>query len=93
LAPGANINPERRYPSMFEPIHGTAPDIAGLGVANPIGTILSGAMLLRHSLGLSGDADSIERAVAGALSAGARTRDLGGSLGTREMTAAVLERL
>jgi 3-isopropylmalate dehydrogenase len=78
---------------LYEPIHGSAPDIAGLGVANPIGTLLSAAMLLRHSLGLSAEADNLERAVADAIAAGNRTRDLGGVLGTREMGAAVIERL
>ena len=62
---------------LYEPIHGSAPDIAGKGVANPVGTILSAAMLLRHSLGLEKEAASVERAVELALAAGARTADLG----------------
>jgi 3-isopropylmalate dehydrogenase len=61
---------------LYEPIHGSAPDIAGKGICNPLGTILSAAMLLRHSLGLEAEAQSIERAVEAALAAGARTRDL-----------------
>ncbi|MDQ2643509.1 MAG: 3-isopropylmalate dehydrogenase [Myxococcota bacterium] len=80
---------------LYEPIHGSAPDIAGKGICNPIGTILSGAMLLRHSLGLEAEAKSIELAVERALAAGARTKDLGGSnpLSTQAMTDAVLAQL
>jgi 3-isopropylmalate dehydrogenase len=77
---------------LYEPIHGSAPDIAGKGIANPVGTILSGAMLLRHSLGLEAEARSVEAAVERALAKGARTRDLGGEkpLSTAGMTEAVL---
>lgn len=78
---------------LYEPIHGSAPDIAGLGIANPVGTILSAAMLLRNSLGMHEAATSIERAVWSAVTDGARTRDLGGSMSTSEVTDAVLERL
>jgi 3-isopropylmalate dehydrogenase len=81
---------------LYEPIHGSAPDIAGKGIANPLGTILSAALLLRHSLGLEAEAKSIERAVEGALGRGARTRDLGGgdaSLSTAGMGQAVLAAL
>jgi 3-isopropylmalate dehydrogenase len=78
---------------LFEPIHGSAPDIAGQGIANPLGTILSLAMLLRHSLGLLDEANVVESAVKQAIRAGCRTRDLGGSLSTIQMTAAVIERL
>ena len=67
---------------MYEPIHGSAPDIAGKGIANPVGTILSAAMLLRHSLGLEAEAKAVERAVSEAVKDGARTKDLGGSLST-----------
>src|SRR5262249_5273626 len=76
---------------LYEPIHGSAPDIASKNVANPIGAILSAAMLLRHSLGLLREATAVERAVAGALAHGARTADLGGSrpLGTHEMGQAI----
>lgn len=71
---------------LYEPIHGSAPDIAGQGIANPIGTILSAALMLRHSLHLEEEAAVIERAVEQAITAGARTVDLGGTLSTRQMT-------
>ena len=80
-------------PGLYEPLHGSAPDIAGKGIANPIGTILSAAMLLRHSLGLAAEADRIEAAVHATLSAGHRTRDLGGTLSTTGMTGEILARL
>ncbi|MCU0308225.1 MAG: 3-isopropylmalate dehydrogenase [Thermoleophilia bacterium] len=72
-------------PGLYEPVHGSAPDIAGRGVANPIATCLSAAMMLRHSLGAPAAAGRIESAVAQVLEAGHRTRDLGGALGTREV--------
>jgi 3-isopropylmalate dehydrogenase len=78
---------------LYEPIHGSAPDIAGKGIANPIGTILSAAMLLRYSLGLEFEGGSIERAVEQAISSGARTGDLGGVLKTSEMTDEIIRRL
>ncbi len=78
---------------LYEPIHGSAPDIAGKGIANPIGTILSAAMLLRHSLRLEAEAAQVEAAVDATITAGARTADLGGSLGTRAMTEEVISRL
>ncbi len=78
---------------LYEPIHGSAPDIAGKGLANPIATILSAAMLLRHSLGLEDQAARIEAAVASALADGIRGGDLGGSMGTAAIGDAVLERL
>jgi 3-isopropylmalate dehydrogenase len=80
-------------PGLYEPIHGSAPDIAGKGIANPVGTILSAAMLLRHSLGLEGEAASIERAVDAAITAGARTTDVGGKLNTRQMADEIIKRL
>ena len=80
-------------PGVFEPIHGSAPDIAGKGIANPLGTILSTALLLRYSLKLESEAKSIECAVAAALQNGARTRDLGGTLNTNDMTDDVIRRL
>jgi 3-isopropylmalate dehydrogenase len=83
-------------PPLFEPVHGSAPDIAGRGIANPIGAILSAALLLRHALGLEEQAARVESAVAGALAKGLRTADLGGEgprLGTEEATAAVLAEL
>jgi 3-isopropylmalate dehydrogenase len=79
-------------PGLYEPVHGSAPDIAGRGLANPIATVLSAAMMLRYSLGAPELADRIEAAVASALDAGARTRDLGGELGTREMADLIMER-
>jgi 3-isopropylmalate dehydrogenase len=78
---------------LYEPIHGSAPDIAGQGKANPLAAILSAAMMLRFSLGLGAEADRIEAAVAKALSSGARTPDLGGTMSTREMGDAVLAAL
>ena len=80
-------------PGLYEPIHGSAPDIAGRGVANPCAAILSLAMALRYSLGRPDLADRVEAAVEGALDGGARTRDLGGTLGTLAMGDAVLAEL
>ncbi len=92
LAPSTNTNPERTYPSMFEPVHGSAPDIAGQGVANPVAAILSAAMMLDH-LELRAAAEHIRSAVGAALGEGRHTRDLGGSLTTRQMGDAVISRL
>jgi tartrate dehydrogenase/decarboxylase/D-malate dehydrogenase len=92
LAPSTNTNPERNYPSMFEPVHGSAPDIAGQGIANPIAAILSAAMMLDH-LEARPSAERIRRAVSATLAAGHRTPDLGGSLSTRQMGDAVLKQL
>jgi len=78
---------------LYEPIHGSAPDIAGQGIANPVGAMMSAAMALRHSLGAVDAANALEQAIHAALADGARTRDLGGDLGTKEMTAAVLQKL
>lgn len=78
---------------MYEPIHGSAPDIAGKGIANPLATILSAAMLLRHTFGLSAEAETIEKAVGEVLEAGVRTADLGGNVSCSEMGAAVLARI
>ena len=80
-------------PSLYEPIHGSAPDIAGLGIANPISMILSVAMMLRDSFGRYEDAERIERAVEQTLAAGILTRDIGGQASTKEMTEAIIERL
>jgi 3-isopropylmalate dehydrogenase len=91
MLPSATINADRK--GLFEPIHGSAPDIAGLGKANPLATILSSAMMLRYSLGLPGEADRIEAAVAKALAGGARTPDLGGAFTTSQMGDAVLAAL
>ncbi len=92
LNPSANLNPERRYPSLFEPVHGSAPDIAGKGIANPTGAVLSGAMMLDW-LGEDHAAVSIRRAVEQAFADNNRTQDLGGTLSTAEMTTAIVERL
>jgi 3-isopropylmalate dehydrogenase len=80
-------------PGLYEPIHGSAPDIAGKGIANPVGTILSAAMLLRHSLGLEAEATEVERAVHDAVSDGCRTGDIGGSLSTTRMADEIVARL
>jgi 3-isopropylmalate dehydrogenase len=80
-------------PGLYEPIHGSAPDIAGQGIANPVGTILSTAMMLRHSLGLEAEAESIEKAVDESITDGVRTVDVGGKLDTRKMTDEIIERL
>jgi tartrate dehydrogenase/decarboxylase/D-malate dehydrogenase len=89
VAPGANINPERDHPSMFEPIHGSAPDIAGKGIANPIGAIWAGALMLDH-LGSTAAHDRVVAAIERVLSdGGPRTPDLGGTATTREVAAAV----
>jgi tartrate dehydrogenase/decarboxylase/D-malate dehydrogenase len=93
LAASANINPDRTSPSMFEPVHGSAPDIAGKGIANPLAAVLSAGMLLDH-LGLANAAAAVRRAVAAVLKAGKpRTPDLGGSAGTAEVGDAVLAQL
>jgi 3-isopropylmalate dehydrogenase len=91
MLPSASLGEGRL--GLYEPIHGSAPDIAGQGVANPLGTILSSAMLLRHSLGLEAEARSVETAVSRALASGARTRDLGGDASTSQMGDAVLANL
>ena len=93
VAPGANLNPERQFPSMFEPIHGSAPDIAGRGIANPIGAIWAGALMLDH-LGLPDAHDRIVLAIEQVLQEdGARTPDLGGRASMTDVTNAVLARL
>jgi tartrate dehydrogenase/decarboxylase/D-malate dehydrogenase len=92
LAASANLNPDRRFPSMFEPVHGSAPDIAGQGIANPLGAIGSGAMLLDH-VGRPDLGDRIRRAIAATIRDGVRTRDLGGAYSTAEVTVAVIARL
>ncbi len=84
---------ESRSAGLYEPIHGSAPDIAGKGIANPVGTILSSALLLRHSLGLEVESVSIEKAVDQAIADGARTVDVGGKLNTRQMADEIIARL
>jgi 3-isopropylmalate dehydrogenase len=93
LLPSASLGDGTR--GLYEPIHGSAPDIAGKGIANPLGTIMSVAMLLRHSLGLDEEARAVERAVDAAITDGARTADMGTDkpISTSAMGAAVLERL
>ncbi|MEI8180613.1 tartrate dehydrogenase [Aestuariivirga sp.] len=89
IAPSANLNPEREFPSMFEPVHGSAPDIAGQGIANPIGQIWSGAMMLDH-LGAPEAARAIETAIeATLLRKDLLTRDMGGSATTRALADAI----
>jgi tartrate dehydrogenase/decarboxylase/D-malate dehydrogenase len=89
IAPSANLNPEKEFPSMFEPVHGSAPDIAGKGIANPIGQIWSGAMMLRH-LGAGEAADAVEGAIVKVLAKGqVRTADIGGNATTKDLGAAI----
>ncbi len=94
---GDTLNSLGKPRGLYEPIHGSAPDIAGKGIANPLGTILSAAMLLRHSLGLEGEAQAVEQAVDRVLRSGARTLDLARAaeptLNTQQMTAAVIQAL
>ena len=93
LAPGGNINPEREYPSMFEPVHGSAPDIAGRGVANPIAQIWTGAMMLEH-LGHPDAARAVVTAVEEQVKEGKLlTRDLGGKASTAEVGQAIAARI
>jgi tartrate dehydrogenase/decarboxylase / D-malate dehydrogenase len=94
IAPSANLNPEREFPSMFEPVHGSAPDIAGRGIANPIGQIWSGAMMLDH-LGEVDAARAVERAIESVLAdiSAPRTADLGGHATTAEVSRAISEQL
>lgn len=92
LAASTNTNPERKCPSMFEPVHGSAPDITGRGIANPVAAILSAALMLEW-LELPTAADRIRGAVERALAGGAATPDLGGQLSTREMGTAVCQQL
>jgi tartrate dehydrogenase/decarboxylase / D-malate dehydrogenase len=90
IAPSANLNPEREFPSMFEPVHGSAPDIYGQNIANPIGQIWSGAMMLDH-LGHKDAAEAVVRAIETVLTEGPRTRDIGGTASTQEMGKAIAE--
>ncbi|MDE3159834.1 MAG: tartrate dehydrogenase [Acidobacteriota bacterium] len=93
LAASANLDPQRRFPSMFEPVHGSAPDIAGKGIVNPLAAILTAGMMLEH-LQMTAAAQELEAAVAAVLAEGkVRTPDLGGSNRTEEVTNAVLARL
>jgi tartrate dehydrogenase/decarboxylase/D-malate dehydrogenase len=94
IAPSANLNPDRRFPSLFEPVHGSAPDIAGQGIANPIGMIWSGALMLDHLGHPEAGADvlaAIERVLADP--SAPRTRDIGGQATTAEVGKAIAEAL
>lgn len=90
LNPSANLNPERRFPSLFEPVHGSAPDIAGRGIANPCAAVLSAAMMLDW-LGEPQAAGLLRDAVERALGKGSLTPDLGGTLSTADMTRAIVD--
>ena len=93
IAASANINPEKKFPSLFEPVHGSAPDIAGKGIANPIGQIWSGAMMLDY-LGEKEAADNIIKAIEKTLSSeNTRTKDLKGNSNTKQCADAVLANL
>ncbi len=92
IAPSANLNPEGEYPSLFEPIHGSAPDIAGSHEANPSGAIWAGALLLEHA-GYTETGGRVLDALEETLASGTRTRDLGGSATTEDVTEAVIGRL
>ena len=91
MLPSASLGADG--PGLFEPVHGSAPDIAGKGVANPLAMFLSAALMLRHGLGLESEAAAVESAVQRALDGGLRTADLGGGDGTSQATRAVLENL
>ncbi|MEY2893931.1 MAG: hypothetical protein RJA98_3839 [Pseudomonadota bacterium] len=97
LAPSANLNPERSFPSLFEPVHGSAPDIHGQNIANPVAMIWSAALMLNHLTGGAGAGraahDAIVAAIEHVLRAGPRTRDLGGSASTTEMGEAIAARV
>jgi tartrate dehydrogenase/decarboxylase/D-malate dehydrogenase len=92
IAASANLNPEGRFPSMFEPVHGSAPDIAGQGIAKPIGAIWSAALMLDH-LALQAEAAMVMRAIEATTFAGVLTPDLGGSATTRQVTDAIISQL
>jgi tartrate dehydrogenase/decarboxylase/D-malate dehydrogenase len=92
LAPSANLNPERQFPSLFEPVHGSAPDIYGQNIANPVAMIWSGAMMLDF-LGRRDAHDAIVRAIETTLVDGPRTRDLGGTASTTQMGEAIAQRV
>jgi tartrate dehydrogenase/decarboxylase/D-malate dehydrogenase len=92
IAASANLNPEKRFPSMFEPVHGSAPDIAGRGIANPIGAIWSAALMLDH-LGLADEGARVMRAIEATTVAGVLTPDLGGACTTSQVTDAIVGHL
>jgi tartrate dehydrogenase/decarboxylase/D-malate dehydrogenase len=90
IAPSANLNPERKFPSMFEPVHGSAPDIAGRNIANPIGTIWSAALMLDH-FGSPQAARAVENAIETVCEKGPHTPDFGGKATTEEMGKAIAD--
>jgi tartrate dehydrogenase/decarboxylase/D-malate dehydrogenase len=90
IAPSANLNPEGEFPSMFEPVHGSAPDIAGRNIANPIGQIWSGAMMLEH-FGELGAAEAVMNAIESVLVEGPRTPDMGGTASTQDLGKAIAD--
>ena len=90
IAPSANLNPERKFPSMFEPVHGSAPDIAGRNIANPIGTIWSVALMLNH-VGSPHAGRAVEDAIEKVCESGPKTADLGGTASTQEMGKAIAD--
>jgi tartrate dehydrogenase/decarboxylase/D-malate dehydrogenase len=90
IAPSANLNPERKFPSLFEPVHGSAPDIYGKGIANPVGQIWAGAMMLEH-LGYPDAAAALLRAIEAVLAEGPRTPDMGGNASTTDVGKAIAE--
>ena len=92
LAPSCNVNPEKQFPSMFEPVHGSAPDIAGQGIANPVAAILSLVMMLDH-LEQPTAARQVRQAVEDTILAGNKTPDLGGALTTEQMGDAIVSAL
>jgi isocitrate/isopropylmalate dehydrogenase len=95
IAPSSNLDPSRQYPSMFEPIHGSAPDIAGKGIANPVGAFWSAAEMVRWvgAGKLDAQADALMQAIENVTGAGIKTKDLGGDKGTEEVTQAVVEEI
>jgi len=92
IGASANLNPEKKFPSCFEPVHGSAPDIVGKGIANPLGQIWSGAMMLEH-LGIPAASDLVLKAMSSVLASGIKTPDLGGRASTRQVTAAVAKEI
>ena len=93
MAPSANLDPTRKHPSLFEPVHGSAPDIAGRGIANPVGAVWAGALMLEH-LGEQAAAARVLRAIEVAMTDPRNhTRDLGGRAGTADVERAVLAEL
>ncbi len=92
IASSANLNPEKRTPSMFESVHGSAPDIAGQGIANPVGTIDSASLMLEH-FGLTEEAEALHEAIKATTGQGIMTRDIGGTHDTVEVTNKIIENL